>query len=223
RLTVIGSAHAPAFRRGVSASSDSETCYTVNYERQGCEAGVQVPLLPDPRAGRAAESDVRTRPLRLQPGARGATPRVDPGAAQGRPRGDRPDADRMEARPRHGMAGRAVEGAAASIPPQSAIGVRQVLAQAESLPDLQEEGQESRLGDLLPELLHLPRREVEACEAGRTAGHPMVSTTAGWCGPVPGHRLAGRGGTLVRLPTGRGDDHPVCIDGCGRGRRSGDH
>src|SRR5699024_11192479 len=134
------------------------------------------------------ESDVRLCPLRLQPGARGATPGVDAGAAQGHPRGDRPDAYRLETRPRHGMAGRAVEGTAASIPPQSAIGVRQVLAQTEPLPEVQEEGQESRLGDLLPELLHLPRREVEACEAVRTAGHPMVSTTAGWCGPVAGHR-----------------------------------
>src|SRR5699024_8328236 len=141
RLTECGSAHAPAFRRGVSASSDSETCYTVNYERQGCEAGVQVPLLPDPRASRAVESDVRLCPLRLQPGARGATPGVDAGAAQGHPRGDRPDAYRLETRPRHGMAGRAVEGTAASIPPQSAIGVRQVLAQTEPLPEVQEEGQ----------------------------------------------------------------------------------
>lgn len=52
-MTVIGSAHAPCFSYGVSASSDSETCYTVNYERQGREAGVQVPLLPDPGASRA--------------------------------------------------------------------------------------------------------------------------------------------------------------------------
>ncbi len=45
------SAHAPAFRCGVSASRASETCYTVNYERQGCEAGVQVPLLPAEHSG----------------------------------------------------------------------------------------------------------------------------------------------------------------------------
>ena len=58
-MTADRSAYAPCFSYGVSASSDSETGYTVNYERQGCEAGVQVPLLPDPRASRAAIADER--------------------------------------------------------------------------------------------------------------------------------------------------------------------
>ena len=52
------SAQTPCFSYWVSTFPNMESCYAVKYERQGCEAGVQVPLLPDPRAGRALTESV---------------------------------------------------------------------------------------------------------------------------------------------------------------------
>src|SRR6266571_8930558 len=80
--------------------------------RYGCtggEAGLQVPILPDPGTGRPAEPHVRLRPVRVQPGARGTVPGVDAGPEAGHVRGDVPDAHRMESRPRHGVAVRGVQ------------------------------------------------------------------------------------------------------------------
>src|SRR5690625_1921999 len=144
-------------------------CYTVRYGRKDREAGIQVPLLPDRRAGRYSCSHVRLRPLRLQPGTGRAVPRLDPGAPPGYSRRHRQDAHAVEARPRDSLAVRAVQGSVASDAAEPTGRVRLVLAQADPVPDVQEEGQDERLRHLLLELLHLPGRSGEV---GEDVGDP---------------------------------------------------
>src|SRR5690606_21901439 len=101
-LVVIGCLRGdPAFRRGrnrtpaeqdrgsrfaarrTGVSSKHTTLERSSKQNVKCgadrEAGLQVPLLPDTRAGRRACPDVRLRPLRVQQGAGGTYPRLCPG------------------------------------------------------------------------------------------------------------------------------------------------
>ena len=109
----------------------------IQHERSGGEAGVQVPLLPDPSSRRPAQPDVRIGPLRLQPGPRGTVPRVDAGTEAGHIRGNLPDAHRVEERPGHGVAVRGVQRCPAAGPAAPPARLRELLGQAGEVPDVQ--------------------------------------------------------------------------------------
>src|SRR5690606_18817291 len=102
-----------------------------------CEAGVQVPLLPDPRAGRRTASDVRLRPPRLQQGPGGADPRLHPRGPPRLLRGDLGRAHPMEENPRTRVPERGVVGSAPASIAAPSGGVRELLRQASEVPNVQ--------------------------------------------------------------------------------------
>lgn len=104
------------------------------------------------------------------------------------------------------MAHRTVQRAAAGRAPEPAGCLRQVLAQAGRIPQVQEEGQVEGLGDLLRELFHCQERSDQARQADRAARHPVVTALAGGRGAFPGDRVEGFGRPLSHLDSGRGDD-----------------
>src|SRR5699024_2291454 len=171
----MGSAQAPAFRYGVSASTDRQAWYTVNYERQGSEAGIQVPLLPDPRAGRSTGPHIRVRQVCLQSGTGRTGTRLDAGTAPSHSSGNQPAAYRMETRPRDRMAIRTFQGAVTGRAEAPTRRLQQVLDQAERVSALQEKRKVQGFRDVLPQLLHLPQRADQTGETVGTAGHSMVA------------------------------------------------
>src|SRR5699024_315497 len=198
-LTEMGSAQAPAFRYGVSASTDRQAWYTVNYERQGSEAGIQVPLLPDPRAGRSSGPHIRVRQVCLQPGARRTVTSLDSRAAPSHSIGHHQNAHQLETRPRNRVAYRAIQGAITGCTASPAGRFQQVLDQANRLSEVQEEGENPGLGNVLPQLLHLPQWTDQAGEAVGATQYPMVSPTARRGGPVECDRVPGLCGPLPYL------------------------
>src|ERR1035441_9995037 len=106
------------------------------HEHTGGEAGVQVPLLPDPGTSRAAGPDVRVRPVGVEPGPRGAVAGVDPGTEAGHVRGHLPDAHAVEAGPGDGMAVRGVQRRTPAGPAAPPERLRALLGQAREIPAL---------------------------------------------------------------------------------------
>src|SRR5699024_9117522 len=135
------------------------------YAVESSEAGIQVPLLSHPGASRPACPDFRVRPLRLQQGACGTVSGMDPGAAPRHVRGHLQNAHRMEAGRGNSLACRTLQGSTAGSATPPASRLRQVLAQAKRIPEVQEEGQNPGLRHLLRELFYVPRREGQAGKA----------------------------------------------------------
>ena len=133
------SAHTRSFRSGIADLVLSDRVASVfGHGGEGGEAGVQVPLLSDRGAGGTASSNVRMHPVCLQPGIGRADACLVAGAATGHLRGHVEDAHRLEARHRDRVVVGAVEGAAAGVAATVTGCVRQVLAQADRIPAIQE-------------------------------------------------------------------------------------
>ena len=145
----------------------------LQHEQAGGEAGVQVPLLPDPGTGRPAEPDVRVGAA-VQPGARGTVPGVDAGTAAGHVRRDVPDAHGVEDRPGYSVAVRGVQRGASAGPAASPARLRQLLGQAREVPGIQVEAKVEGVGDVHRVRVPLPGRPGLAGEAVRAAGDRVV-------------------------------------------------
>src|ERR1017187_1256749 len=172
-------------------------------ERTDGEAGVQVPLLPVSGSGGPAEPHVRLRPVRLQPGARRAVPRMDAGPEAGHVRGDVPDAHRVESRPGDGMAVRGVQRRTPAGPPAPPERLRELLGETGQVSDVQVQAQVPCVGDVHHVGIQLAEWPAEAGKDGRAAGYPLVPSATGRCGTVDGYGEPGRGRTLAHLNPGR--------------------
>ncbi len=167
------------------------------------EAGVQVPLLPNPSTGTTTCPNFRIDPVRLQPGVSRTFPRIHPRTKEDHLRRVGPLDHTVETRTGNAVATRRCKRSIATSCAPTTNRLRELLGQAREVSSVQVETQEQGISDVHNLRVQLQKRRVEAGENVGTSQYRVVTTTTGRLRTDHSYSFQGLSGTLLRVHLGR--------------------